>query len=112
MPATLSTITVLDGNGVPILVRVVDTSGTGVGPFSWGNTIKDGEGVATAVAVKGPSTIALATDPSLVTTLSPTSAPHKVWDGTNTAAVKPASTSPIATDPALVVSQSPNSASK
>src|SRR6266576_3135343 len=89
MPAILSTITVLDGNAVPIQVRVVDSSGTGLGPFSTGNTIKDGEGVASVAAVKGPSTSPGATDPSLVVALSPNSAATPVtqsgtWNVANT----------------------------
>jgi hypothetical protein len=69
-------------------------------------------------AVKPASTAPIATDPSLVVTISPnspaisatvTDGTFEITDGVNgIAAVKPASTAPVTTDKALVVAISPN----
>jgi len=90
------------------------------------------------VAVKAPSTAAVATDPALVVTVSPNNSvaitaaalplpagaataanqttlgnqTTKINDGTNTAVIKPAATAATAADPALVVTFSPNSAAQ
>ena len=90
------------------------------------------------VAVKAPSTAAVAADPALVVSVSPNNSvaitaaalplpagaataanqttlgnqTTKINDGTNTAVIKPAATAATAADPALVVTFSPNSAAQ
>lgn len=116
MAAILSTITILDGNGSPIQVRVVDASGTGLGPYTFAKVIQDGQGVSGAAAVKPPSTPPLAGDSALVVTISPNSPPISVGHvqitdptNTNVTQVKPASTAAVAADPSFVTTLSPNS---
>jgi hypothetical protein len=43
MPSpSLTTLSVLDGNGNPKTIQVLDQSGAGSGPFTWGHVIIDG----------------------------------------------------------------------
>jgi hypothetical protein len=42
MPVTLGTLNVLDGGGTTRTIQVLDQSGTGTGPFTWGHVIVDG----------------------------------------------------------------------
>ena len=45
MAASVTTLTILDGNGTPRTVQALDLSGSGAGPFSFINNIVDGAGV-------------------------------------------------------------------
>jgi hypothetical protein len=45
MAASVTTLTILDGNGTARLVQVLDLSGTGAGPFSFMNNMVDSAGI-------------------------------------------------------------------
>jgi hypothetical protein len=65
MPASLGTLTVLDGNGAAQTIQVLDQSGVGTGPFTWGHVILDGVGGVLPAQVTAAN--ALKVDGSAVT---------------------------------------------
>ena|SRR5215831_5754479 len=65
MAASLGTLSILDGNGVTQTIQVLDQSGIGSGPFTWGHIILDG--VAGVLRAQVTSGNALKVDGSAVT---------------------------------------------
>jgi len=65
MAASLGTLSIIDGNNVTQTIQVLDQSGTGVGPFTWGHVIIDG--VAGVLRAQVTAANALKVDGSAVT---------------------------------------------
>jgi hypothetical protein len=73
MAGAWTTLAILDGGGTSRTMRVWDESGSGGGPFSFGQMQADGSGSGVSPAIKAASTAPLATDPAMVVAISPNS---------------------------------------
>jgi hypothetical protein len=107
----LGTFTVLDGNGTPVPIQVLNIPTPSV---TWAHVLIDGLAGANVAAITPANALKVdgsgATQPVSFSGAMTVNGAVSVIQGTNTAAVKPPSTGPVASDPALVVAISPNSA--
>ena len=73
MVASVTTLTILDGNGASRTVQVLDLSGTGAGPFSFMNNMVDGAGVnLLSINSAGAASVALTTGSASIGTVTVT----------------------------------------